>query len=310
MNDRFFSLQLFARVARTGSFSLAGREMGISHPTASRIVAALEQTVGVALLTRTTRGVTLTEAGSDYLIRTEAILAALDEADHAARGTGELRGLLRVAMSTSTAVRCILPHLSRFTDQHPALRVEFVLNDERQDLVSEGIDAALRIGPLADSSAVAHKLGTVSRILAASPAYLANAGKPRKPADLSRHSLIVGPAGRGAEGWTFRKNDKSISVRADGRFVLNGAEGAVAAAVAGLGIVSSGFFGMCRELQNGELVRVLPGWEMMSADVHVILPAGRAAKASAKAFSRFVRDVLRELNKEWERFCYSKNESV
>lgn len=105
MNDRFFSLQLFARVARTGSFSVAGREMGISQPTASRIVAALEQTVGVALLTRTTRGVTLTEAGADYLTRTEAILAALDEADHAARGTGELRGLLRVAMSTSTAAR-------------------------------------------------------------------------------------------------------------------------------------------------------------------------------------------------------------
>lgn len=302
MNDRFFSLQLFARVARTGSFSVAGREMGISQPTASRVVAALEQTVGAALLTRTTRGVTLTEAGSDYLTRTEAILAALDEADHAARGTGELRGLLRVAMSTSTAVRCILPRLSRFTDQHPALRVEFVLNDERQDLVSEGIDAALRIGPLTDSSAVAHKLGTASRIVAASPIYLAKAGNPRTPSELSSHSLIIGPAGRGAEGWTFRKNGKSTTVRVEGRFILNGAEGAVSASVAGLGIASSGFFGMRRELQSGELVQVLPGWEMMSADVNMILPAGRAAKASAKAFSRFVGDVLRELDEEWDRF--------
>src|SRR5258708_33660454 len=105
MNDRFFSLQLFARVARLNSFSIAGREMGLSQPTASRSVAALEKKVGVALFTRTTRAVTLTEAGADYLGRVEAILAALEEADHAARGTGELRGLLRIAISMSFAVR-------------------------------------------------------------------------------------------------------------------------------------------------------------------------------------------------------------
>src|ERR1700744_6039552 len=104
MNDRFYSLQLFARVARTGSFSIAGRELGISQPTASRIVAALEKQVGVALLTRTTRAVTLTEAGMIYLQRVEEILASLDEADHSARGTGELRGVLRIAMSTATAL--------------------------------------------------------------------------------------------------------------------------------------------------------------------------------------------------------------
>ena len=126
MNDRFFSLQLFARVARSRSFSVAGREMGISQPTASRIVAALEKQVGVALFVRTTRAVTLTEAGSDYLSRVVSILAALEEADHAARGTGELRGLLRVATSAGFTIRGILPRLARFTDRHAGLRVEFV----------------------------------------------------------------------------------------------------------------------------------------------------------------------------------------
>src|SRR3984893_10076577 len=134
MNDRFFSLQLFARVARTGSFSVAGREMGVSQPTASRIVAALEKQVGVPLLVRTTRAVTLTEAGSEYLSRIESILAALEEADHAARGTGELRGILRVASSSAFARICVLPRLARFTDLHPGLRVEFIINDDRQDL--------------------------------------------------------------------------------------------------------------------------------------------------------------------------------
>jgi DNA-binding transcriptional LysR family regulator len=299
MNDRFFALQLFIRVAHAASFSVAGREMGISQPTASRIVAALESKVGVALLTRTTRGVALTEAGSDYLIRAEAILAALEEADHAARGTGELRGILRVAMSTSTAVRCIIPRLPIFAGQHPGLRIELILNDERQDLIGEGIDVALRIGPLADSTAVARKICMVSRILAASPAYLAKAGTPCRPSELSGHSIIVGPASRGAEGWAFRKEGEAISMRVEGRFILNGAEGAVAAAVAGLGIVSSGVFGLLKELDSGELVQVLPGWEMKSAEFNVILPAGRAAKPSAKAFAGFVRNQLRQLGGEW-----------
>jgi DNA-binding transcriptional LysR family regulator len=302
MNDRIYALQLFARVARTGSFSIAGRELDISQPTASRIVAGLEKQVGVALLTRTTRAVTLTEAGADYLARVEPILAALDEADHAIRGTGELRGLLRIALSTSFAVRTVIPRIERFAARHPGLRIEFVLNDEKQDLVGDAIDVALRVGSLADSSAVARKMGVVHRVLAASPAYLAQAGVPRVPSDLTHHSIIVGPAGRGMEGWVFKKNGKTTSVRVDGRFILNGAEGATAAAVAGLGIVSAGALGMLRELEAGLLVRVLPEWEMGSADVHAILPAGRAAKPSARAFVDFISAELQEWGALWERY--------
>jgi DNA-binding transcriptional LysR family regulator len=299
MNDRFLSLQLFARVARVGSFSVAGREMGISQPTASRIVAALEKKVGVALLTRSTRAVTLTEAGVDYLARVDAILAALDEADHAARGTGELRGLLRIAASTSFAVRMVLPRLPLFAEMYPRLRIEFMLNDEKQDLIGDSIDVALRIGALADSSAVAKKIGVVHRIAAASPAYLAKAGTPLTPAELPRHSIIVGPAGRGMEAWAFKKDGKATSVRVEGRFVLNGGEGATAAAVAGLGILSSGALGMLNELRSGQLVRILPDWEMGTADINAVLPAGRAAKPSARAFTEFVSSELRKQQERW-----------
>jgi DNA-binding transcriptional LysR family regulator len=301
MNDRFHSLLLFTRVARTGSFSLAGREMGISQPTASRIVAALEKQVGVALFTRTTRAVTLTEAGVNYLHRVEEILASLDEAEHAARGTGELRGVLRIAMSTSTAVRSVLPRIARFTDLHSNLRVELVLNDEKQDLVGDAVDVAIRVGHLADPSAVARKIGVVHRTLAASPAYLAKAGTPRSPSELPHHSIIVGPAGRGFEAWAFKKDGTTTSVRVDGRFILNGGEGATAAAVAGLGIISAGALGMFGELQSGLLVRVLPEWEMGTADVHVVLPAGRAAKPSARAFADFIGNELSKLQAEWDR---------
>jgi DNA-binding transcriptional LysR family regulator len=266
--------------------------MGISQPTASRIVAALEKQVGVALLTRTTRAVTVTEAGAEYLARAEEILSALDEADHVARGTGELRGILRIASSTSFAVRTLLPRISGFADLHPALRIEFILNDEKQDLVGDAVDVALRVGTLADSSAVARKIGTVHRTLAASPAYLAKAGVPREPAELTKHTLIVGPAGKSTEAWVFKKNGKSTSIRIEGRFILNGGEGASAAALAGLGIVSAGVLGMLDELQSGRLVRVLPDWEMGSADVNVVLPAGRAAKPSARAFANFIATEL------------------
>ncbi|HTA90848.1 MAG TPA: LysR family transcriptional regulator [Polyangiaceae bacterium] len=295
MNDRFLSLQLFARVARSGSFSIAGREMGVSQPTVSRIVAALEKRIGVALLVRTTRAVTLTEAGSDYLSRIEPILAALDEADHAARGTDELRGLLRIATSSAFAVRAVLPRLARFTDRHPDLRVEFTLNDDRQDLVGESVDLALRIGVLNDSSAVAIKIGTVRRIVVAAPAYLARTGVPKVPTDLAEHTIILGPAGRVTEGWTFRRKGKASFARVRGRFILNGSDAAAAAAVVGLGILSTGELAVMNELDAGRLVRVLPDWEMGSADINVVLPAGRAAKPSARAFADFMSAEFREL---------------
>ena len=150
MNDRLFALRLFTRVARVGSFSAAGRELGLSQPSASRILAVLEREIGVALLTRTTRAVTLTEAGADYLARIEPILAALEEADYAARGTGELRGTLRVGLSSSFGVRELIPRLPPFLELHPALRMDLRMNDQRQELVQDGVDVAFRFGALTE----------------------------------------------------------------------------------------------------------------------------------------------------------------
>jgi DNA-binding transcriptional LysR family regulator len=299
MNDRFTSMQLFVRVARSGSFSVAAREMGMTQPTASRIVAALEKQVGVALLLRSTRAVTLTEAGTDYLARSEAILAALDEADHAARGTGELRGTLRVATSPVFASRTVMPRLGKFADQHPKLRIEFALDDARHDLIGESVDVAVRIGSLNDSTAVACKIGTVHRVLVASPSYLARAGTPSVPSELAEHALIVGPAGRTSEAWSFRKGAKAMSVRVQGRFVINASEAAAAAAVAGLGIFSTGQRSVQAELQSGALVKVLPDWEIGASDINVILPAGRAAKASARAFADFIAAQVREIERDF-----------
>ena len=196
MNDHLAALRLFTRVAHKGSFSAAARELNLPQPSASRIIASLEREIGAALFTRTTRAVSLTEAGADFLARVEPILSALDEAEQAVRGTGELRGTLRLGLSSSFAMREIVPRLPQFLDRHPALRVELVMDDQRQDLVAEGVDVALRFGDLPDSSAVARRLAAWPRVLIASPAYLQRAGTPRIPADLAGHAVIAGPSDR------------------------------------------------------------------------------------------------------------------
>jgi len=274
----------------------------MTQPTASRIVAALEKQLGVALLVRNTRAVTLTEAGVDFLTRCEAILAALEEAEHAARGTDELRGTLRVAASHSFAIRLLMPRLSRFANQHPKLKMEFMLGDVPHDLINESVDVALRIGSLGNSTAVARKIGTVHRVLVAAPDYLTRSGTPVRPEDLTAHSIVIGPAGGSPEGWSFRKAGQTISLRVEGRFTIDSAEAATVAAVAGWGILSTGHGSVRAELESGQLLLLLPDWEMGSSDVSVILPAGRAAKPSARAFANFIAGEMREIEalNPWE----------
>ena len=294
MSDQLSALRLFVRVARSGSFSRAARELGIAQPTASRSIALLEQEVGAALFTRTTRALTLTEAGARYLERVEPLLDALSEADHELRGTGELRGVLRVGVSSSLALRAVVPALPRFMERHPALRVELLIDDSRQDLVAEGVDVALRFGAMADSTAVARKILSTPRVLVASPAYLARAGTPAAPADLADHRTIV-VTSVGAS-WTFRRaGEDDVTVRVAGQFCANQNEAGIAAAVAGLGIISTAREGCRRELEAGTLVPVLAQWNRGEIDVHAVFAGGRAAKPAAKAFAEFLIEALDDL---------------
>lgn len=287
MNDHLFALKLFVRVARKGSFSAAGRDLNIPQPTVSRVISSLEKDIGAALLTRTTRAVSLTEAGADFLTRIEPVLDALDEAEQAARGSGELRGMLRVGLSSSFAIRGVMPRLPVFLKRYPDLRVELLLDDQRQDLVTEGVDVGLRFGPLADSTALAKRIGSSPRILAAAPSYLSQAPALEYPGDLANHTVIVGPSRLG-HSWSFQKDGKATSVRVDGQLSVTVNEVSIAAAVAGLGIVSMTLAGCLKELEDGILVRLLPDWDMGSVDIHAVFAAGRAAKPSARAFAEFL----------------------
>lgn len=285
MNDRLTALKLFARAARLGSFSGAGRELGLSQPSASRLIATLEAEIGSALFTRTTRAVNLTEAGATYLSRIEPILAGLDEADHEARGTGELRGTLRIGLSSSFAIREVIPRLPRFVQDHKALRVELLMSDHHQDLVIEGLDVALRFGALVDSSAAARKIFESTRILAASPAYVAEHGAPTAPADLAHHTVIMSPTDPSA--LSLRKNGRVVSVRVGGRVAISQHEGALAGAAAGLGIVR--LTGSCRDMVvDGRLVPVLPDWDVGSMELHAVYANGKTIKPAARTFTDFL----------------------
>jgi len=293
MSDRLFALRLFARIARKGSFSAAGRELNIPQSTVSRTIATLEREIGVALFVRTTRAVTLTDAGLDFLARIESVLAELDEAEYAARGTGELRGILRIGLGTNFAVREVIPRLSVFMNQHPALRIDLMMGDQRQDLVAEGVDVALRFGPLSDSTATARRVLAWPRVLAASRAYLDKAGTPLTPADLAQHAIILGPGSLSGH-WSFRKGGTATSLEVEGKLTIGASLGAVAAAVKGLGVLMTPL-GACRwELERGDLIRLLPEWDAGTVELNAVYASGRAAKPSARAFVDYLIAALRE----------------
>lgn len=291
MTDRIEAISLFIRVARTRSFSVAARERGISQPTVSRAIAGLEKELGVALFARNPRAVVLTEAGADYFARVESVLNALDEATEVVRGSGVLSGTLRIATCSSFGQRVLIPALPAFMAAHPRLRVSLLLDDHRQDLVTQGIDVALRFGALEDSCAVARRLHTWPRIAAAAPSYVASAGVPRCPADLASFEVFAGPA-NSAGGVTLRKDGQVVSVKVDSRMGASTDEGRIAAAVAGMGIVMSPSVNCARELADGSLVRLLEDWDLGDVDLHAVYALGRQAKPAARALTEFLLDRL------------------
>ena len=295
MSDRLFALRLFARVARTGSFSRAARELGVSQPSASRIAAELEREVGAALMTRTTRGLTLTEAGTDYLARIEPILAALEEADHAARGTGELRGSLRVALTLGFGVREVIPLLPAFMQLHPALRIDLLMNDRHQNLVTEGVDVALRFGDAGGFECRGAPAGRFPRLLVASPAYLALAGSPDAPESLANHEVIVGPLGIGLESCTFQRDGHTTSVRVEGRLTTSVNRPPLLRPSPALASLQWPFGTAVRSSPAARSCRCLADWQMDPIELHAVFAAGRAAKPSARAFADYLATALREL---------------
>ena len=287
------SLKLYTRVARLGSFSAAARECGLSQSQVSRIVADLESDLGARLLSRTTRAVTLTEAGTGFLARIEPILNALEEAEHSVRDGSDLRGMLRMSMPTSIGIREIIPRLTPFLAQHPNLRLQLSLGDRPQDLVKEAVDVAIRLGRLVDSSATATMITKIPRVVVASSTYLKVHGTPKVPTDLKQHRIVGGPASVVPTAWRFSRDGEEFALDLEADFSTDENEGAVAAAAAGIGITSTSAWACRRELTDGTLIQLLSDWQLADIPVHAYLPMGRATRAAGRAVVEYLTADLR-----------------
>jgi DNA-binding transcriptional LysR family regulator len=292
MSDRLQELAVFVRAAESGSFSRAARELGLSQPSVSRIVGELEARLGVTLLLRTTRRITVTDAGALFLDRAREILADVEDAEDAARGVDSLRGTIRLALPVLYGTREIIPRLPKFLGLHPLLRVEMAVVDARQDLIAEGADVAIRLGELDDSAFGARKLQTLERMLVASPAYLKARGTPKTPADLASHDCIFGPGNFGRDSWSFSRNGTETSVDVRGRIHTDSGPGVFASVMAGLGIAMASTVMCGAEVKAGLLVPLLRGYKLEPVEVHAVFPGGPRPSAKVRALVDYLAAEL------------------
>ncbi|RYD28194.1 MAG: LysR family transcriptional regulator [Lysobacteraceae bacterium] len=287
-------MAVFARVAESGSLSRAARELSLSQPSVSRIVSALEARLGTTLLLRTTRSVSLTDAGALYLGRARRLLAEMEEAEQATRGLDSLHGVIRLAMPVMYGTRAIIPALAPFLERHPDLRVEIVMSDTRQNLVTDGVDIAIRVGvgPLDDSSFGARKLALVERLVIAAPSYLRLRGSPADPAELAGHACIIQHGLFGRESWRFTRNQTVTAVDVSAKLSINSAPGVLAATVAGMGIALATRVMAGDELRTGQLTQLLEAWQLAPAEIHAIFPAGPKLSAKVRAIVDHLVDSL------------------
>lgn len=303
MLDRITGMQIFVRVAALGSLSAAARSLGISQTMATKHVGAIEERLGVKLLHRTTRRMTLTEAGRGYLESVERILAEVEEAEAAASAERiDVRGVLRVNAPVSFGVREIAPLMAEFSRLHPAVTVDLGLNDRFVDLIEEGWDVAIRIGRLRDSTMVARRIAPCRLVVCGSPAYLAERGTPETVAELAHHDCLgyTLSKGVGPDQWAFGADGRAkVSIK--GSLCVNNGDALAAAAVAGQGLVYQPTFIVGDDLRSGRLIALTLDYPPLQLPgIFAAYPANRHPPAKVRAFVDF---LVRRLGSDppWDR---------
>jgi DNA-binding transcriptional LysR family regulator len=284
--DRLDELQILVAILDTGSMAAAARKLGRSPAAVTRVLGALEVRAGARLLERSTRRLTPTEAGLQLAEQARRLLADYEAALLPA-GADTPRGLLRIAAPNVFGRRHVAPVVTRFLAAHPEVQAELLLSDRNVDLIEEGVDAAVRIGALANVSMVARRLGRVARVTVASPDYLARRGTPSTPADLAGHELIMSTSVRSVAEWRFREGSREHVVRYSPRLRVNDVEAMLAAACDGFGIARALSYQVEPLLRAGLLVRVLSGYEPERLPVHLLLPSSRHMPPRLRAFVDF-----------------------
>ncbi|MCY1361117.1 HTH-type transcriptional regulator DmlR [compost metagenome] len=287
--DHLTALKVFRTTAAAGSFAGAARQLGLSAAAVSKNIAELEAHLKVRLINRTTRSMSLTEAGAAYVERLARILDDLDEADAALAPVGASPGgVLRVSAPLTFALTCISPHIPAFMARHPNLRLELNLQDTRTDLIGEGYDLAIRGSDrLEDSSLVARELMTMTHVLCGAPGYFAAHGRPAAPEDLKAHECVQFTLSGHANKWTFRRAGRSVAVPIDGRYKVSSSIAVRDALLAGFGLSLVPRIYVEPELAAGRLEAVLADWEADRTPVYAVYPSRHLA-AKTRAFVDFL----------------------
>lgn len=296
----FHDFEIFARVVATGSMSAAGRELGFSPALISKRMKRLEERLGVRLLQRTTRQIALTEVGQGFYERILNILASVEEAEnYATRRSETVRGTLKVAAPTTFGRMHIAPYLPQLLAKNPDISITLDLSDDFVDLVADGIDIAIRIAELKDSSHVAKKLATNTRILCASPDYLKKHGEPKSVSDLANHQCL---AAANQETWNMVGPDGPVTIKPDGSIKTNSSEVVREAALAGLGIAIRSTWDVGPELANGKLKIILPQYRgSNNVGVYAIYPSRQYLPTKVRVFLDYLSSLYGGANPYWEK---------
>ncbi|MCG9633301.1 LysR family transcriptional regulator [Vibrio sp. Isolate30] len=292
--DQLGAMRVFLRVIETGSFSAAAREQNSSQATISKKVAALEDKLGVKLLTRTSRELSLTQAGQEYYEHCLNIVQEIDEVEASVRSqVSSPKGTLRIAAAAPLARILLAPLIAEFLEEYPDIEVDMVIDERHIDLVAEGIDIAIRARKLEDSSLIARPLFNNPLLLVAAPGYLKKHGVPTQPKDLKSHQCIVYTFNRSLNNWHFVDNGQDVSIPVRGTFRSNSGETNLEMALAGLGITQLPIWMMDEHLQSGKLVRVLEEYPSDTVPINAIYPQSRHVPLKVRCFVNFIQEQLR-----------------
>ncbi len=292
--NRFHAIQVFIKVAECGGFAAAARNLSMSPPAVTRAVAMLEDRLGTRLFVRTTRSVRLTQSGQRFLEDGRRILLDLEEAEEAAVGSHATpRGQLRITAPVLFGRMFVTPILGEFLDLYPQVTARAFFIDRVVNLMDEGLDVAIRIGELPDSSLIATRAGSVRQVMIASPGYLKKHGLPQQPEDLSNHKLIQSVAIGVTADWQFQKDGSPFYFRAEPRLSINTNDAVIELVAGGWGISRLLSYQVAPFLADGRIQTVLSAYEMPPSPIHVVHQEGRMVSARVRAFVDFMAERLR-----------------
>jgi DNA-binding transcriptional LysR family regulator len=292
--DRLEALQVFVAVADKGGFASAARALALSPPAVTRAVAGLEARLGTRLFRRTTRSVQLTDSGVRFLVDCRRILADLAEAEDAAAGSHAApRGMLRITAPVLFGRMFVTPILTEFLDRYPVVEAEALLLDRVVNLMDEGLDVAIRIGHLPDSSLTAVRVGSVRQVTFSTPAYLREHGTPRRPEELTAHRLVQSRAFGSGDAWRFDDTGREIAISVPSRLNINTNDAVIEAVLRGWGLSRLLSYQVAGHVRGGRLQIVLTDFEPPPLPIHIVHQEGRLVSAKLRAFVDFMAERLR-----------------